>query len=400
MNLTMHPSRIFLYICLCFIAGVFISSAYLVSQIFVWLFFVFSAGIISIFWRRNKSAVIVGFLFLSFTAGIFRYQMFDAPKDTLDYYKRTNPKEEYAEANFLENKIGDFKTSLRKSMDSALSPPESSLFGAIMLGETERLSRDLKEKLNRSGTRHITAISGMNIIILANMLIGLGLMLGMWRHHAFYFAVSFIVLFTIMVGAPPSAVRAGIMGGILLFAQKAGRLSQARRLLVLAAAVMLMSNPLLLKFDVGFQLSFLATLGISMTSSWFMDNLKFTPQLFGIRNTISMTVPSVLFTAPILISNFGQLSLVSIFTNILIIPMTSLTLGLGFIASIAGILSETVGRILFWPVWLFLSYSYKVIDISSDMPFAVWEIEAFPWYLGVLYFVSLWLLVKHFKMER
>ena len=285
-------------------------------------------------------------------------------------------------------------------MDSSLSPPQSALLGAMMLGEKERLSYELKEKLNRSGTRHITAISGMHVMILAHMLIGIGLLFGLWRGQAFYFALGLIILFIIMVGAPPSAIRAGIMGGVVLFAQKIGRLSQAQRLLLIAAAVMLAFNPLLLKFDVGFQLSFLATLGIAKLSPWFLEKLSRIPQQFQLRSVAAMSFPAVIFTAPILASNFGQISVVSIFTNILIVPVLGLVLGLGFFAGILGIVFAPLGQIFFWPVWLLLSYIYQIIDWSSRIPFAAVQVEVFPWYLVVLYFALLWWGIKYFKLEK
>jgi len=237
-------------------------------------------------------------------------------------------------------------------------------------------------------------------MILASMLIGLGLILGMWRGQAFYFALVVIILFIIMVGAPPSAIRAGIMGGVVLFAEKVGRLSQAQRLLIIAATLMLVFNPLLLRFDIGFQLSFLAILGITKLSPWFREKLSLVTDKLQIRSVMSMTFPAVIFTAPILASNFGQLSLVSVFTNILIVPLLGLVLGLGFFAGILGIIFPLAGQIAFWPVWLFLSYIYIVIDFAASIPFAAVQITTFPWHLTLLYFALLWWGIKYLKLAR
>jgi competence protein ComEC len=243
----------------------------------------------------------------------------------------------------------------------------------------------------------------MNVVILANILMGLGLIFGLWRGQAFYFALIFIILFIIMVGAPPSALRAGIMGGVVLFAQKAGRLSQAQRLLIIAATLMLAFNPLLLKFDIGFQLSFLATLGIAKLYPYLNEKLSFIPKkldILEIKSTVAMTIPAVIFTAPILAYNFGQLSIVSIFTNILVVPTLGFAFGLGFFAAIAGIIFHPLGQIFFWPVWLLLEYAYRIIEWSAKIPFAVMEIEVFPWYMSALYFALLWWGIKYFKLER
>ena len=361
------------------------------------MFGVFILGLVlaSVFYKKDKRIVVAGFCLLVFATGVYRHQMFERPGDGLEYYKNY-----YNQKETSSNFTTSFKSRLKTSLDSSLSPPQSSILGAMMLGEKERLSYDLKEKLNRSGTRHITAISGMHVMILANMLIGLGLILGMWRGQAFYFALGTIIFFIIMVGAPPSAIRAGIMGGVVLFAEKIGRISAAQRLLIIAAAVMLAVNPMLLKFDVGFQLSFLATLGIAKLSPWFREKLSLVPGKLQMRSVMSMTFPAVIFTAPILASNFGQLSLVSLFANILIVPVLALVLGLGFFAGILGMVAAPLGQIAFWPVWLLLSYVVKVIEWSAALPFAAIQIETFPWYLAVLYFALLWWVIKYFKLER
>lgn len=376
-------------------------SLMVMPQLFLWGLVVLGFVGILIFWKKDKRAVVAGFCLVVCAAGIFRYQMFERPQDQREYYNilKVGRQEASLETSLFLGAIYGFREKLQGVVESSLSPPQSSILGQMMLGATVPLSYELKEKLNRSGTRHITAISGMHVVILAGMLMFVGLLFGLWRGQAFYFALVMIILFIIMVGAPPSAVRAGIMGGIVLAAQKVGRLSQAQRLLVAAAAVMLFLNPLLLKFDVGFQLSFLATLGIAKLSPYFREKLTALPSYFAVRETAAMTLPAIIFTAPLLASSFGQVSLVSVFTNILIIPAISLVLGLGFFAGILGMIIPLLSHIAFWPVWLLLSYAYIVIDWSTKIPYAAVQIEVFPWYMVALYFALLWWGIRYFKLE-
>lgn len=400
----MPASRVFFYLCLAFIGGVAVSSLVVTPKLFAFGFFIFGIIVISVFWKKNMwdlrnptyraKIVVAGFCLLIFVLGIWRYQASPLPKDNFEYYKA------HYSAHVRSHALLTLKSELGASIDRSLSPPQSALLGALILGETERLSKDFKQKLNISGTRHITAISGMNVTILGNMLIGLGLILGLYRGQAFYFALAFIILFTIMVGAPPSAVRAAVMGGIVLFSEKIGRLAQADRLLLFAAASMLVLNPLLLKFDIGFQLSFLATLGIIKLYPYLKEKFSFVPKFFEIRNTVSMTIPAIIFTAPVLLSNFGQFSLVGLFTNILIIPVLAFILGVGFFGALLGILFDPLGQILLWPVWLLLTYVYKIITWSASIPLASVQIEGFPWYLMAGYFALLWWRMKRLKVAR
>lgn len=389
----MTPSRILLYVCLAFIGGVAVSSLILLPKALLLAFFVFGIGLISVFWKKDKRIVVAGFCLLIFTGGIYRHQMFERPEDSFEFHQGQ------VEGRATQPLLA-FRDKLGQSIDNFLSPPQSSLLNAMMLGNEDGLSRELKEKLNRSGTRHVVAISGMNIMILAHIFIGLGLLVGMWRGQAFYFAIIAIILFIVMIGAPPSAVRAGIMGGIVLLAEKVGRLSQATRLLIISAAVILAFNPLLLRFDIGFQLSFLATLGIIKLTPWFLEEFSWVPNILQLRNIVAMTFPAVIFTAPILASNFGQISMISLITNIFIVPSLSLILGLGFFAALAGMFFEPFGSILFGPVWLFLGYAQKVIEASAALPFAVLKVESFPWYLSILHFALLWWIMKKFNLER
>lgn len=266
-------------------------------------------------------------------------------------------------------KILEFKYKLRESIYSSLSPPQSFILGSMILGDKQRMPPDLKEKLNVSGLRHITAISGMHITILSVVLMQLLIGLGLSRGMAFYLTLGFLGLFIVMVGLPSSAIRAGIMGGMVLLAQKLGRAGSASRSLPLVAAGMLAANPLLLRYDVGFQLSFLAVGGIIYLSPLFLRWLKKIPQqrFFNLRSILAMTLSAQISTLPLLIYNFGTVSLVAPITNVLVLPLIPFIVGGGFLFGLAGMVSGNLGQILAWPIWLLLSYVTKVIDWFSSL---------------------------------
>jgi len=304
------------------------------------------------------------------------------------------------QGNFIYAKILNFKNKLRESIYQNLSPPQSSILGAVILGDKRKISEDLKQKLNISGVRHITAISGMHIMILSGILMYLGIALGLYRGQAFYFAITLLLLFIIMAGAPASAIRAGIMGGLFLLAQKVGRLKSASRVIVFAAAVMLAFNPLLLKLDVGFQLSFLAVMGIIYLMPIFQYYfLKRFPIKF-LGGLLSMTLAAQVFTLPILIYNFGYMSLIAPITNILIVPFLPFIMISGFIFGLSGMILQPLGWVLSWPSWLLLTYLVKVIDFFSQVPkanFAISWIWLMVFYLILGYFI--WRLQEKQKLK-
>jgi competence protein ComEC len=258
------------------------------------------------------------------------------------------------------------KDKLREVINQNLSPPQSSILGAVILGDKRQISNEWKTKLNYAGIRHLTAVSGMHVAVLIVILMSSLTALGFWRHHSFYFTIVLITLFIIMTGFQPSAIRASIMAGFFLLAHYLGRANVSSRAVVFAAALMLVHNPLLLKLDVGFQLSFLAVMGIIYFLPYFQ-------KYFG--EILAMTLSAQVFTLPVLIYNFGYFSLTAPLTNILIVPLLPFLMGLGFLFVIFGTIWQPLGWLLSLPVWLLLTYIIKVADWFSTLPFSVYFIE-------------------------
>ena len=213
------------------------------------------------------------------------------------------------------------------------------------------------------------------------------LALGFWRGQAFYFSIIIIFLFIAMTGFQASSVRAGIMGGLFLLGQKVGRKSVSSRGIVMAAGIMLVINPLLLLNDVGFQLSFLAAIGIIYLSSIFRRWLKFIPKkLIRLKEIIAMTFAAQIFTLPILVYNFGRISLVAPLTNVLILPFIYWIMIFGFIFGLAGMFWQSLGMFLSLPCWFLLTYLTKIVDFFSRGGWAAKTFENVHW---------LWLIISY-----
>jgi len=267
------------------------------------------------------------------------------------------------------------KQKIRESIRKNFSPPQSSILEGTILGDNGVMSQDLKNKLNITGLRHIIAVSGTHVVILSSIIMSLLLAFGFWRGQAFYLAVIFICLYIILTGLPASGIRAGIMGGIYLLAQKLGKQSAISRIIILACSLMLLFNPLLLFYDVGFQLSFLAVFGIIYFEPLIRNFFKFLIKKFSGLNIkekhenslslISVTLAAQIFTLPIIVFNFGNISWVSPIANILVLPIIYYLMLFGFLASLAGIFSNILGWLLSIPCYILLNYFIWVIDFFS-----------------------------------
>jgi competence protein ComEC len=302
------------------------------------------------------------------------------------------------QGNFLQNLLISFKNKLEESLNKILPRPHSAILEALLFGKEENISGELKDKLNLTGTRHITAVSGMNLTIISVLLLNFLLGLGFWRQQAFYFSVIFIIFYILMVGAPSSVIRAGVMVILFLIAQHLGRVSASPRAIVFAATFMLIQNPLLLRLDVGFQLSFLATMGLIYLQPAFSEWLKKIPNNFQLRNNLSATLAAQAFTLPILVYNFGRIPIISPIANILILPLIPFVTILGFIVALIGIFWQGLAQILSWPIWLLITYNLKVIDFSSNIPWASLVFENAHWILVVVSYLILGAFI--FWLER
>jgi len=297
--------------------------------------------------------------------------------------------------------ILSFKKKLRDSLFQSLPSPQNFILGAIILGDKKMLPDEVKNKLNIAGLRHITAVSGMHVAVLTSILMAFLIGLGLWRKHAFYLSVFLIFLFVVITGFQASAIRAGIMGGILLLAQHLGRQKNILNVLVFAGVIMLLVNPLLLKIDIGFQLSFLAVLGIiyffPFFYKWVKRIFRKVPDFLGFKSILAITISAQLFTLPILIYNFGYISLASLVSNILVIPLLPFIMGLGFVSALLGMVFYPLGIALSWPVWLLLSWVVKVIDLFSAFPVVELNIH---WIFLVLFYLPLGYFAQKLKKDQ
>ncbi|OGZ72523.1 MAG: hypothetical protein A2908_01475 [Candidatus Staskawiczbacteria bacterium RIFCSPLOWO2_01_FULL_38_12b] len=349
------------------------------------------------------------------------YSVMDYPKIEI-----ISQKHDYNIFSYTYEKVLFIKTKLTDSINFNFSPPQSFILQGMVFGNDKAMPKELKNKFTVTGLSHVTAVSGTNIIILINMVMIFLLALGLWRGQAFYVAVIFIWVYIILIGFPASGVRAAMMGSVGILAQKLGRQNTSSRMLVVTATLMLLQNPLLLAYDIGFQLSFLASLGIIYIKPFIDTMIMFlsfakkqveNPSISLKARTeknplqrvvaffldiISITLSAQIVTLPIIVYNFGVISLIAPITNVLALPVVQALTVMGFLTSIAGAFSNILGFIFSLPCYFLLLYFLKVLDIFSK-PWAVKTIANVSWIWLVAYYVILagivWYFNKHKKLN-
>ena len=256
------------------------------------------------------------------------------------------------------------KEKIVLNFQKVLPVEKSAFLAGITLGERTEFSQEFKEAMAKSGTTHLVALSGYNITIIVLAMFAL-FNYFLSRRLTFILTVLAIFGFVLMAGAEASVVRAAIMGFIALLASQVSRLYSVRNAIVLAAFFMVLINPKVLYFDTGFQLSFVALLGIIYLMPAIQKFFKVNPQprFLSLKENFLTTLSVQLAVAPILIINFSNFSLISLLANILILSAIPLTMSLGFILGFLGFLSFYFSLVFAFFLNLFLSYEVFIIKL-------------------------------------
>ncbi|MEN6435222.1 MAG: ComEC/Rec2 family competence protein [Anaerolineaceae bacterium] len=281
-----------------------------------------------------------------------------------------------------------------------LSQDEAALLTGILLGDEQHISSELITAFRNTGTSHIIAISGFNIAILSGLFIKLFNRIFSNKRKSFLFAVTAILLYTLLVGAQPPVVRAAIMGMMGMLGQVLGRRQVGMNSLVFTAAVMTAITPGLL-WDASFQLSFCATMGLVLfadpISTWF-ENLiqKHIPTLqnsiitSAIIEYIFFTLAAQITTLPVMAYHFHQFPLIGLIANPLILPPQPLVMILGGVMVILSLIWFPLGQIFAWIAWPAITYTIKMVSWLSQIGGAPVALQSFsPFSLIVFYLLIL-----------
>ena len=268
----------------------------------------------------------------------------------------------------------------QESINTLLPQPQAALLSGILLGDDHAIPEELAKDFRSTGMTHIIAISGFNMAIIAGALLAGGRQIVGIRIAAWVAFVG-VILYTILVGAEASVVRAAVMSILLIFAATMlGRPTFLPAILVSAAFIMTLFNSTIL-WDVGFQLSFASTLGLALyLGPWSHHYQDLAQPVIGagltktttrfVSDVILATFAAAIMTLPLMIYYFKTISLISPLANLLILPAQPGIMTWGGLATITGMVSPALGQIPAWLAWLFLSYTIFLVEFFGSLPYA------------------------------
>jgi len=284
--------------------------------------------------------------------------------------------------NKIKSALFSVKEKFLEKMNFAIQSPENLLMGGLILGEKASFSQELRQSFVNTGTIHIVALSGYNVTIVAEWFMKL---LKIFSYSVSISAgIILIWLFVLMTGASSTAIRAGIMATLALVARATGRTYDVARALVLAGVFMILINPFVLVYDVSFQLSFIATVAVIFLAPRVEKYFTWVTKSFELRDIVSVTCAVYIFVLPFILYKMGNLSLVALPANILILPFIPFTMLLGFLTGFIGLVWHVLAVPAGFISYLFLHYELGVISFFSHIPFASITFPNFPLFLATL----------------
>ncbi|MDQ2717293.1 MAG: ComEC/Rec2 family competence protein [Chloroflexota bacterium] len=287
------------------------------------------------------------------------------------------------------------RAALATIIAQALPQPAAALLIAILLSLRTPALKPLIPAFNVTGTAHLIAPSGFKVTILAGMIVsstrwlyekrGASTLAGPLlpaqkrrgqrrRWLGASLVMASIAAYTILSGSGPAAMRAGIMGTLLVVAPRLERTYNFYTAMALVAFLLSLSDPFVL-WDVGFQLSFLGTLGIILLTPSFQRLLQPVERLpFGLGHhlaeIIAVTLAAQTATLPIFAVAFHQVSFIAPIANLLVVPLLGLSIALGFIVGAAGLLFMPLGIVCGWVAWPLLWYVIAAVTWCANLHWA------------------------------
>ncbi len=301
--------------------------------------------------------------------------------------------------------IYSLRDRLSQTLAQVLPEPQASLAQGIILGIRTNIPASLQDDFVRTGTAHLLAISGINLTIVAGILVSLGTWaFGRRRYIYIWVALSIIWLYTLLTGWHPPALRAAIMVSLFLTADFLGRQRSGIIGLFLAAAIMVGVSPQIL-WDASFQMSFVAMAGLificpplqsvgrkAVTATVGEEGAL--PRMANVlADSFSVSLGAVLAVWPLTAYYFGIISWVGPLATFLALPVLPAIIVTGVLAGVLGLLLIPLGQAISWLTWLFLSYTMVIVKAFALIPQSAMRIASPEVSLLMIYYAVLALVL-------
>ena len=342
-----------------------------------------------------------------------RFHVPSAPKNPGEFdYKRYLERKgifltgmiDRAEGDFLEKtgtgrrnpficRMINLKHRLLLSIEKTTPGEAASLVQGILLGEDSSLTAERKQQFRDTGTFHILAVSGFNVALVVAAFFFLLRFLKYGRKFSAGVSMLFVTVFCFVTGCSPSVVRASLICIFALFAVLSERDSDIINLLALSAFLMLIADPDTL-FDIGFQLSYIGTLGLVLLAARVEEYFPFLPRF--ISGAVAVTVSAQLFVAPVSALYFNSFSTLTLPANLCIAPFVLFSTVAGLVQAIIGMIYVPAGSLIGYVNYISVFLMFKVVEYFSSFSFSLLRVAA-PGLFFLFFYYTAVLVLVYFK---
>lgn len=277
------------------------------------------------------------------------------------------------------------KLKTKLILTNNMSAENANIAYAMLFGEKDDIDKNIYNVFSIAGISHILAVSGLHIGVFVAVLLFILKKCKLNKLVSFIVLCGVLLLYMILCGFTPSVVRASLMAIIMFGASIYGKQYDSLSSLSLSAIIICLFNPFAM-FKVGFQLSFacvFAIITLSPVIDRFFAKFKFENSF---SKSISMSIATSLALIPFCAHYFGRVSLLSILTNVVVIPLFSYTYILLFIFTIISLLINFVGAILVVPN-LFIHLIKLIANFVANLKYSyilVFDVSAYTFILVLL----------------
>ena len=300
------------------------------------------------------------------------------------------------------NVLYSISDSFEVALNKSLPEPHAALASGLILGIKRNIPDDLTDDLKITGLTHIIALSGYNVTIIISLL-SIMLASSIGRKRAFWVGIILVFGFVIMSGAAASVMRAMIFSILILYSHLIGRRANQTNIVLLALVLMILYNPYSLVLDVGLQLSFMAFAGIIYLSPLmekYFQVSKFKSFPEWIRSGLRETLSAQLMVLPLIIYYFGTLSLIAPISNLLVLWMIPLSMGLVFVSGLVSIIYLPVGKIVSLISWPALTYIIEITKALAKVPLASYQFSEMSLVVPIILYALIFYAMNKFAKKH
>lgn len=278
---------------------------------------------------------------------------------------------------------------VRRRIDRLFIEPDASVVKAMLLAERGTLPDEIVSNFRATGVSHVLAISGLHVSLLIGMFLGLFMLMPLGPVARTVVIVLMLWLYVVFIGAPISAVRAASFWTIVLVAMRLQKLVSLPTVLLLTVTTLLSMTPRLIE-EVGFQLSVSAVTGIFLvlfvTRNLLLRRQGFSSFLFS---SVLVSLGATLATAPLVAYHFGNIALVGVLANVLVVPAVPVVLVLAMVSLALSLLIEPAAQVAAYLLHIVIAWVEMITRLLALAPGLFLEEVAVPIWLAVVYYLGL-----------